>query len=296
MGGSLHNTFGVHLDGANTAPKYASWAATFGRALNGADPIRWVLSMSDDRDPYLMQGNMQGYTPAADASGWGTGWSTVTKPQGLVMSVPLAFHDLSLVQVANGAADAQYAKGFGFMAQSGFKQIVFRLGWEVGGTTPGSNWYPWDMPSDPANYVKAFQRVHDLAVQAIPNAKFEWNTADPTGGLASYPGDAYVDVVGNDIYLRPSDPSGFASKMAHNFAPTAAFALAHGKQVGFSEFGLNVDDPAYINGFLDQAAQLPSAGAGSLAYWMLFQGTPGDGLTYDIYAFPRALSALHSRI
>ncbi len=291
---SLHATFGLHLDGANSGPTYAWWAASIGKGFSGPDPMQWAVAMTDDRTPYLMQGNMQGYVvPGAPAS-WGNGWAGQPNKPSLVLSVPLAFGDLSLSQVAAGAADSAYLKGFAYMAQAGFPQIVLRLGWEQGGSTPGTNWMPWDMPYDPATYAAAFRHVHDLAVRALPGARFEWNTADPIGGLASYPGDAYVNVVGWDVYRRPSDPPGFGGSKLADYRAVTAFAAAHGKLVGFSEFGLNTDDPSYVSGFCNQISHLPAAGAGSLAYWSLFQGTPNDGYTYDIHQFPNALAALKS--
>ena len=249
--------------------------------------------MTDSADPYLMQGNMQAYVIPGATVSWGNGWSGMAHKPALVLSIPLAFRDTSLAQVAAGAADAQFATGFAFMAQAGFPRIVLRLGWEEGGTTPGTNWMNWDQPYDPAAYVAAYRRVHDLAVRALPNATFEWNTSDPTGGMAAYPGDDVVDVIGNDIYRRPADAPGFGPHLGA-FDAVVGLARAHGKQVGFSEFGLNVDDPAFINGFCAQAAQLPALGAGSLGYWVLFQGTPGDGYIYDINHFPQALSALQT--
>src|SRR5579862_964824 len=72
---SLHATFGLHLDGANSGPTYAWWAASIGKGFGGPDPMQWVVSMTDDRTPYLMQGNMQSYVVPGAPVSWGNGWA-----------------------------------------------------------------------------------------------------------------------------------------------------------------------------------------------------------------------------
>ncbi len=290
----LHETFGAHLDGADAQQAFASWVSGFGRAIDGPDPLRWDISMSDSRDPYFMEANMQAFVVPGPPVSWGNGWMEQPHKPSLVLSVPLAFSDLSLEQVAGGAADSQYQAGFAHLANAGFPQVVLRLGWEQGGPSPATDWMPWDKPYDPSAYVAAYRHVHDLAVRAIPGARFEWNTADPISGTASYPGDDVVDVVGWDVYRRPADPAGFGGGRLAQYQAAVALAESHGKQVGFSEFGLNVDDPSFVSGFCANASQLASSGVGSLAYWSLFQGTPGDGLVYNIYQFPNALAELRT--
>ncbi len=85
------------------------------------------------------------------------------------------------------------------------------------------NWYPWGIAnnnSNPALYVSAYRRVHDLVVAAgATNVQWIWcfnNDSTPNSSFndpaQSYPGDAYVDWVGVDGYnwgLAPSwDPAG----------------------------------------------------------------------------------------
>jgi hypothetical protein len=57
-----------------------------------------------------------------------------------------------------------------------------------------------------------------------------------------YPGDRYVDVIGNDMYARGSVYSGAKNEALY------AFARAHGKPFAFPEWGLeDLDDPALVN-------------------------------------------------
>lgn len=88
----------------------------------------------------------------------------------------------------------------------------------------------------------------DLAVNPPSKLRIIWN---PLGGgrptIAAnaatnfYPGDRYVDLVGNDMY----DSTGVWS--ADKNEALYAFARAHGKLFSFPEWGLvRIDDPAFV--------------------------------------------------
>jgi beta-mannanase len=135
--------------------------------------------------------------------------------------------------------------------------IMVRWGHEFNG-----NWYPWGIVnnnSDPALYISAYRRVHDLVVAAgATNVQWVWcfnNSSTPSTSFndpaQSYPGDAYVDWVGIDGYnwgLGPSwDPSGnywtsFDSMFASAYSKARAVAPARPVmigEVGSSEDGGN---------------------------------------------------------
>ena len=88
----------------------------------------------------------------------------------------------------------------------GFKNLVFRPGWEMNLVGPT---YAGDDATSQADWVKAFQHVttvlRDAAAKNGATAQIVWNpgvtnysNAQATSNL--YPGDAYVDVVGADVY------------------------------------------------------------------------------------------------
>jgi beta-mannanase len=103
------------------------------------------------------------------------------------------------------------ARGAEFAAVGG--PLMLRWGHEFNG-----NWYPWGVVnnnSDPALYVRAYRRVHDLVVAAgATNVQWIWcfnNGSTPDASYndpaRSYPGDQYVDWVAIDGYNWGSAPS-----------------------------------------------------------------------------------------
>src|SRR5262249_1529076 len=86
----------------------------------------------------------------------------------------------------------------------------------------------------------------DLPVNQAPELKVVWNpqgygapNIPPNSAQAYYPGDAYVDLVGNDLY----DIRGKAE-----WAAAEALYRAHpSKPYGFPEWGLwGLDDPKFV--------------------------------------------------
>jgi hypothetical protein len=89
---------------------------------------------------------------------------------------------------------------------NGFAKIYLRIGWEQNG-----NWYGWRVRNEAtrAAYVAAWRHVADLAhAYGAANAMVIETVWSPSasyanyglGEEASYPGDAYVDIVGPDAY------------------------------------------------------------------------------------------------
>jgi hypothetical protein len=107
---------------------------------------------------------------------------------------------------ASGAYDSAIQGVVNAWVQQGFKTLVFRVGWEMniqGPTYAGS-----DIQSE-SDWNAAFRHIYTVlhAAAAADGATIEvvWNpnatnysTAKATADL--YPGDAYVDIVGVDLY------------------------------------------------------------------------------------------------
>jgi Glycosyl hydrolase family 26 len=110
-----------------------------------------------------------------------------------------------LDRTAAGDHDTYYSQAATCLKESGFKNVIVRLGHESNGA-----WYPWSAIDNAASYIAAYRHVVGVMRAASPTStytlKFEYNLARAniaTTGAASYPGDAYVDSIGLDLYYRP---------------------------------------------------------------------------------------------
>lgn len=151
---------------------------------------------------------------------------------------------------ATGAYNTYYRQMAQNILASGIERIDLRLAWEFDGS-----WTGWYYPNgDYANFVGCWQQIVN-SVHSIDSSHiitFDWN---PTAGCCNYlderywPGDAYVDYVGMDLYdVQPN------SATQAILTDVAAFAKKHGKKISFPEWGIwpagnnngNGDDPNYI--------------------------------------------------
>lgn len=106
-------------------------------------------------------------------------------------------------------------------------------------------------------------RLPPLAAQedlpANPKGKLRviWNPLAGVGGwLVFYPGDKWVDLVGNDMYGEGGDFSRAANEELY------AFARAHRKRYSFPEWGVSVDQPEFVRylcGFIKSKAAIELA-------------------------------------
>jgi hypothetical protein len=224
-------------------------------------------------------------TVALDFVGYGAwsdmdnfGWDLAAhkgQPYTLVLSVPLFPNGGSLKDAAAGKYNAHYQglaeqlKAYGRTADN----TIIRLAWELNG-----NWEPWSGFSDPASFKAGWKQAVDTMRAVIPGLRFDWcvsngaSTPDPS---PLYPGDDYVDIIGNDIYDQTwqdlkTNPTGL------NWLAT--FAAAHGKPISFPEWGLDDtgahgrgDDPAFIDMMADFIA------THDVAYQSYFNVDVGDG-------------------
>lgn len=186
---------------------------------------------------------------------------------------------------------------------------IFRLGWEM-----DQGWNEWTAVGNATNFLNAYRKAHDIIKAQCPTALFDlnvssgcsagafaWNTASTAFWDSFYPGSAYVDIIGLDIYAD-LPISLFANETARiNFvnAQLAAFqawAVSKGKPISVPEWG--IADPSFYTGvdtfysngqqltssnvpvngstFVDLLytwmAALPASGAGSLYYENVFDG------------------------
>ncbi len=192
-------------------------------------------------------------------------WSS--SPYRMAIGVPILPGVGTLAQGATGAYN-QYFTILGENLVSDHEaDAILRLGWEFNG-----NWYRWSVtsPSDAANFV-GFWRQIVTTMRAVPGAKFKfmWNPNAPSvpgpptfQADQAYPGDAYVDYVGTDIYDNfwgtPFTPgAAWVNQLTEQWGLNwlATFAAQHHKPIGIPEWsdeyrtdghGLG-DDPSFID-------------------------------------------------
>jgi len=162
-------------------------------------------------------------------------------------------NQIHLQDIVNGTWDTYIrARGAEFAAVGA--PIMVRWGHEFNG-----NWYPWAIANNggnPALYISAYRRVHDLVVAAgATNVQWVWCFNDsPTPNTSyndpaqSYPGDTYVDWLAIDGYNwawpRPGTRTattgpGFDAKFASPYAK--ARSIAPKRPVMIAEVGSSED-------------------------------------------------------
>ncbi|MFO1060124.1 MAG: glycosyl hydrolase [Dongiaceae bacterium] len=183
----------------------------------------------------------------------------------LTVSVPMLPNDgvSTLSKGASGAYNANFRKVAQNLIAKGFGGAVVRLGWEFNG-----GWYPWHASKCASCFV-AYWRQIVTAMRSVSGAQFKFDWTMALGYLQipaekAYPGDAYVDIIGVDVYNESWDPAKRTPTLRwsnlvnqdHGLAWHAKFAAAHGKRLSFPEWGTGVrpgypgvgggDDPYFI--------------------------------------------------
>jgi hypothetical protein len=189
----------------------------------------------------------------------------------------------SLQQTVSGAYDADYRTVARNLIAAGYSDAVLRLGHEFDGT-----WYPWSARDNEQKYIEAFRHVRDVFKRESSAFRFEWTGMQATWTAhapKAYPGDAYVDIIGLDIYYRSTaeisdtvwDRQYKATLIAHR-----DFAISRGKPVSYPEWGRAFGDTdRFISLMHGWFSGLPKSGPGRLAYQAYFN-PPGQGGNYDL--------------
>ena len=261
-------------------------------------PVRWTVGIADRRSPSMMKSSVWGQVIAPGAL-----LPQVADRMDLVMTVPLNFIRANartpegqaairaaLLETASGRWDADYARVASMLAQGGYPDAVIRLGHEMTCLCQ-----PWSAVNNGAAYVAAYRRVHDVMAAAAPGLRFEWNVARNgyrAWGAAAYPGDAYVDVIGMDVYYEPwkgdkapYGPDVWKKLYGDILTEHLEFAKSRGKPVSYAEWAVGaVDEPAFIADFHTWLLSLPSSGPGRLLYASYFNMPKAE---YNLSNYPR---------
>jgi len=159
----------------------------------------------------------------------------------------------TLSQCASGAYNPHWTNLARNLLRFNLGGSIIRPGWEMNG-----NWYPWSAAKNPADFIACFRNVVNTMRQ-VPGQRFlfDWNPSNTRLSLAAelaYPGDRYVDIVGDDVYdqswtwYSPTmEPSALNQSKAisyeiagdHGLRFWATFARSHGKALAVTEWGLS---------------------------------------------------------
>lgn len=282
------------------AAVFASYAgAPVGRVLDFLSPASW-LEMT--RNAWLI-------TPYT-----GSGYQ-------IMLSVPMLPNtsDVSLWRCAAGQYDSHWTSIARTLVANGEPETEIRPGWEFNG-----NWYKWSARGQVHAYIGCYQRMV-TAMRAVAGSRFSFTWNPNLGGGSfpaeqAWPGSAYVDDVSVDVYDTSWNnyptPAGKTTAQAqqaafnwikggdHGLDFWSAFALAHGKPLGITEWGLTWrmdghgggDDPIFVDGMLD--FMLNPANHVAYADYFNSVDTPTNkhNVTLTGTAFPLAAARLQARM
>jgi hypothetical protein len=248
------------------------------------------------------------------ASGWGamTSAGNVHAWRGsgyrLVLGVPIIPNGTggSLSAGASGAYDSNFVTLANNLVSAGLSDAILRLGWEFNGT-----WYNWSVrnSTDAQNFAGYWRHIV-TAMRSVSGQSFAYiwnpNGDGPTNYSPdqAYPGDAYVDYVGTDIYDNcwcspQNSQNAWTSQLTHAWGLNwlAGFGAAHGKALGFPEWSVDYrhdghglgDDPYFIHQFSSWIA------ANNTAFTNIFAfDAPDQQNNITDGSFPNALAAFRT--
>jgi hypothetical protein len=157
-----------------------------------------------------------------------------------------------LLMLAVGALTPAQATDIGtILADNGQPDAIIRPMWEM---NQGS-WYPlWNENAMSAATYKATWIAMVDAFRAVPGTDFKFdydinagtgNNVNGRSNFDSYPGNAYVDYIGEDVY----DNAGSVAAAQAEITEMTNFAQVMGLPWSLPEWGMNGpdDDPAFVN-------------------------------------------------
>lgn len=122
-------------------------------------------------------------------------------------------------------------------AVSAFKSpIVIRWAQEMDNSSGRFTWANWK----PADYIKAYKRMHGIIREILPKAQVMWSPKGEKSLADYYPGDQYVDIVGLSVFgfdefdkIAYGKPRSFAEALKQGYDLTVGF----GKPIWVAELG-----------------------------------------------------------
>ncbi|HWG23911.1 glycoside hydrolase family 26 protein [Actinospica sp.] len=221
-----------------------------------------------------------GYTKGDD----GSVADVLSTVRGLPGTIPMVSWGVDFTggKVADGSQDTYLRAQAKAVAAYG-KPVFLRLDWEMNGS-----WYPeWDSTAVSASaYVAAWRHIWEIfQQQGATNAAFVWcpNVGDLGGRPWTdwYPGGEYVDWIGMDAYLEPSDATSYISGPG-GLNALAAYAVGEGEPAMLAEWapGAPKQDPVQAFNLVFAWADRYRATVKALVYFN-YTGTQRDDLLVD---------------
>jgi hypothetical protein len=221
----------------------------------------------------------------------------------------------ALAQCAAGSYNSHWQTLAKNLVSNKLASTIVRPGWEMNG-----DWFDWQAGGHEASYISCFRQiVSTMRAVSGQHLQFNWNPASgetSSAGTAAYPGDAYVDQVGMDMYdwiwkkglydtkASQSSAQRLASQQAawnikangtYGLRYWTNFAKSHGKPMTLPEWGLSNrvadnngggDDPYFIQQMFN-FVYTPSNNV-LFANYFNFKSPDGEHRIYGSSAFPKA--------
>ena len=177
----------------------------------------------------------------------------------LIISQPLIPSDLAhtnWLRIGASGGYAKYARAFArALVTAGVPDAVIRLSWEMNGD--------WNLDSIPDTsggdrlWVRFWRRTV-LAMRSVRGARFTFVWC-PNNGYRSiplrdyYPGDAVVDIIGDDVYdsgvpRGDADRWRYIDDRSEGLRTIVAFARRHRKPLSFPEWGVGPASSEFAGG------------------------------------------------
>jgi Glycosyl hydrolase family 26 len=183
---------------------------------------KWLGRIPDYDDNGSGSGTAADFVPGVNTSGWsnakGGGGQLPGDLAYAMVSQDANGHCIdpngqtygSLDTVLQAIAAGNYDSAINFQIQNYLVPIASELYFiRISHEWPGP-WVcdsPWYGSSDqspnipPSDWIAAWRHVHDLLKAKLPNVKYEWDGPYDATQASYYPGDSYVDLIGEDIYI-----------------------------------------------------------------------------------------------
>lgn len=137
-------------------------------------------------------------------------------------------------------------------AVSGFKcPIIIRWAHEMENPYGRFTWSLWP----PADYIKAFKRMHAIVKKTLPNATMMWSPRGEKGLQDYYPGDEFVDIIGLSVFgyedfdkIEFGGPRSFAESVKQGYEQSSGF----GKPIWVAELAYE-GSKEYITKWVEEA-------------------------------------------
>ncbi|OBQ73749.1 glycosyl hydrolase family 5 [Mesorhizobium loti] len=147
--------------------------------------------------------------------------------------------NISTAELRNGILSGKYDANMRAVlnAVSGFKSpIVIRWAQEMDNPSGRFTWANWK----PADYIKAFRRMHGIIREILPQAQVMWSPKGEKNLPKYYPGSEYVDIVGLSVFgydeydkIAYGKPRSFAEALKQGYDLT----VGYGKPIWVAELG-----------------------------------------------------------